>query len=69
MGPDFRFYVLFLISDENKEFDVLQGVLNLFISKIKNFLPLFTVLPDFTKFGNMPKLRVEEKPTSYSLSG
>ena len=53
---------------KNKEFDISQGVLNLFIAKIKNFYPLFTVLPDFTKLGNAPKQAVEEKTATYSVS-
>ena len=61
MGPDFRFYVLFSISDKNKEFDISQDVLNLFIAKIKNFYPLFTVLPDLTKLDIASKRAVGEK--------
>ena len=61
IGLNIRFYVLFLISDKNKEFDMSQEALNLFISKIKIFYPLFTVLPAFTKLGVVSKQTVGEK--------
>ena len=59
--PNFRFYKFVLISDKNTEFDLSQGVMNSFISKIKKIHPLFTVLADFTKFGNVPNRAVRVK--------
>ena len=61
MGSDFRFYVLFLISDKKTKSVIHHEALNLFISKIKNFYPLFTVLPDFAKLGIASKRMVGEK--------
>ena len=46
---------------KDNAFDVSKGVFSVPISKIEFFLPHFTVLPVFTKYGTTPKRAVGEK--------
>ena len=46
---------------KEKAFDISQGVFSVPIWKIEFFLPHFTVLPVFMKYGTAPKRAVGEK--------
>ena len=46
---------------KDKAFDISQGVFSVPIWKIEFFLPHFTVLPVFMKYGTAPKRAVGEK--------
>ena len=62
MTYNFRFFVRdFSPVIKDKAFHISQGVFSVPIWKIEFFLPHFTVLPVFMKYGTAPKRAVGEK--------